>query len=238
MKLAISSSTDYLSPIVLLNSAQMLFIETVVDNKDVSDNIANTADHETISVGSTVFEADDGTMTVTSNVDKLKIGARLTITGTAGTNNQTVVIKNIIGTKVYTDATFADETVTPTVVQKAGVIEEYAPVGGTAAAKYQNKPVVLDSQCTGLKMMFSTNIAPSSSFELYYRTGINTVETAPWVKIPVIFREATNFGEYLDHEYSVNSLTSFNAFQVKLVMRTDNSAMYPSFKDLRVIALA
>jgi hypothetical protein len=232
-----------------MNSAQILFIRNVVDNKVLGDNIVGTTDIETVNLGTSgnlVFEVDDNSITFpASSTTTFVVGAYLTVVSSVS-NNKDFVIKSIDSTnskKVYVveavvDETIAFDAVNLAVTQKLGVIEEYAPAGGTAAAKYQNRTIVLDSQSTGLRIMFAANVAPGSTFELYYRSGVNNVEDVTWKKVDVSFKEAANIGEYTEHEYSINNIQSFNAYQVKLVMRATNSALYPSFKDLRAIALA
>ena len=49
---------------------------------------------------------------------------------------------------------------------------------------------------------------------------------------------ASTSGEFVDYVFTVDDLSEFNGFQIKIVSSGTNEAEAPSFKDLRVIALA
>jgi len=44
-------------------------------------------------------------------------------------------------------------------------------------------------------------------------------------------------GQFVDIEKFIDSLSSFNAFVLKFVLRSSSIAAYPKVKDLRIIAL-
>ena len=52
------------------------------------------------------------------------------------------------------------------------------------------------------------------------------------------FVPASTDGEFVDYTFTVDDLAEFNGFQIKIVSNGTNEAEAPSFKDLRVIALA
>ena len=52
------------------------------------------------------------------------------------------------------------------------------------------------------------------------------------------FVPASTEGEFVDYTFTVDDLAEFNGFQIKIVSSGTNEAEAPSFKDLRVIALA
>ena len=49
---------------------------------------------------------------------------------------------------------------------------------------------------------------------------------------------ANTSGEFVDYQFTVDNLTEFTGFQIKIVFNGTNEAEAPKFKDLRVIALA
>jgi len=49
---------------------------------------------------------------------------------------------------------------------------------------------------------------------------------------------STDGDTFTDATYDLTNLASFTAIQIKLVMRSTNTAKVPTIKDLRVIALA
>jgi hypothetical protein len=85
---------------------------------------------------------------------------------------------------------------------------------------------------------------PEADVRLYYRafsTGTNEdVDSIGWTQIdkPLQYDSSPN-EEVLwkDYYYEVSGL-NFNAFQIKIVMRSSNQARIPLIADLRAIALA
>ena len=125
---------------------------------------------------------------------------------------------------------------------------ETANTGGSAAAKYMTRPVILTNDATALDIRVSANVRSTSAVKMYYRntsaedarklgdiawsafnsdgTPDSTVDPA---KDNVTFKE---------HKFSASSLPEFTAFQLKVVMTGTNSSYPPLLKDMRGIALA
>ena len=125
-------------------------------------------------------------------------------------------------------------------------VAETEPTNGSSIAKHVTRPVTLAEQAVGLKIIASANRPASADFQVYYRvatdgdilsdldwTLIAAEDSIPSDEDPNIFREYT----YLPGGEG-GSLDPFTQFQVKIVMRSQNSAKVPVFRDLRVIALA
>ena len=49
---------------------------------------------------------------------------------------------------------------------------------------------------------------------------------------------ASTEGEFIDYVFTIDDLSEFTGFQIKIVSSGTNEAEAPKFKDLRVIALA
>ena len=117
--------------------------------------------------------------------------------------------------------------------------------GGTSLGKHLTFPVTLDSKAKGLKIMLSANKPSVCSFDVYYRTNSATqLRDTAWTLIapelampsddnPVVFRDY----RFLPGGIG-GSLDDFDQFQVKIVMKSTNSAKVPRFGDLRIIALS
>ena len=117
---------------------------------------------------------------------------------------------------------------------------------GTESAKHVTRQVTLATDAVGLKVLLSANRPPEADFQLYYRTGqegdplnrrgwtLATPQTTP--------KADTNVNIFREYRYLIGgdggTLEAFTKFQLKIVMRSTNSARVPSFRDLRVIALA
>ena len=126
-------------------------------------------------------------------------------------------------------------------------VNETSASGGSAAAKHSTKPVTLETDAVGLKILLSANKPNGADFQLYFRTSTSdeilsdksyTLQ-APETTLPsddnqVVFREY----RYLIGGQGGNTIPAFTKFQIKIVFRSTNSAKIPKIRDLRVIALS
>ena len=127
-------------------------------------------------------------------------------------------------------------------------VAETVNTGGSSAAQYVTKPVILKDDATALDVRISANVSSSSTVKMYYRItssedarklgdvdwiGFNSDGTPDSAVTPsedgVTFRE---------HQYSVSSTVAFTAFQLKITLTGTNSSYPPLIKDMRGIALA
>ena len=83
-----------------------------------------------------------------------------------------------------------------------------------------------------------------SSFEVYVKTSADddSLSDAPWtlVSIDSPVPSDDNVSVFREYEYTQenpDTVDSFSAFQVKVVMKSSNSSKSPRIRDLRVIAL-
>jgi hypothetical protein len=125
-------------------------------------------------------------------------------------------------------------------------ISETSSKEGSSASKHLTYPITLNEPAVGLKILLSANRPSEADFYMYYRTATddtlltdqswNLVEKENQIRAdenPTVFRE---------YEYLVGgpggSMPEFTQFELKIVMVSTNSAKYPTFRDLRAIALA
>ena len=124
------------------------------------------------------------------------------------------------------------------------------PQGDQNDAVYVSRLARLGSEARSLKIDFQTTRHPSTEIRIYYKafkTGDATdPNTIGWTYVgdPIQSANAVDYDttptdEYLwkDYPYEVRGL-NFNAFQIKIVMRSKNQARVPLIADLRAIALA
>lgn len=132
-------------------------------------------------------------------------------------------------------------------------VAETAPNMGSHLAKHVTTPVTLEEAATGLKVILAANKPPEADFLLYYKTGEaedNIVEKN-WVLANAdgVLPSDTNQNIFREYRYTIggfgdlNNLNGgdmgdFRQFQLKIVMRSTNSAKVPVIRDLRAIALA
>ena len=127
-------------------------------------------------------------------------------------------------------------------------VADTAKSGGSSAAKYITKPIVLANESTALDVRLSAYVPGTSEVEVFYRlsnaddarnmhnlvwTPFNTDGSPDTAVAPT--DDNVTFREY---QYSGSSLATFTAFQIKLVMKGTVSSYPPRVKDLRGIALA
>tara|TARA_Y100000004_G_scaffold130685_1_gene147367 strand:+ start:782 stop:8344 length:7563 start_codon:yes stop_codon:yes gene_type:complete len=123
------------------------------------------------------------------------------------------------------------------------------PTGDQNDAVYITRLARLGSEARSLKVDFQITRHPQTEVRIYYR-AFKTGDTADpntlgWTSVgdPItslnVQYDSTPTDEYLwkDYAYEVKGL-NFNAFQMKIVMRSRNQARVPLIADLRTIALA
>lgn len=125
-------------------------------------------------------------------------------------------------------------------------VPEIHPFYGTESAKHVTKETVLTEEAVGLKILLAANRPPQADFLVYYRTASqgDTITKRLWTLVNPenTLPPDTNKNVFREYRYLVGTeggvLEPFTRFQVKIVMRSTSSAKVPTFRDLRVIALA
>ena len=125
-------------------------------------------------------------------------------------------------------------------------VSENNPLYGTESAKHVTKITTLTEEAVGLKILLAANRPPESDFQIYWKVAGagDDIKRAAWTlvdaegQLPV----DTNKNVFREYRYLVGgdggSMRPFTQFQVKIVMRSTNSARVPTFRDLRIISLA
>ena len=124
------------------------------------------------------------------------------------------------------------------------------PTGDQNDAVYLTRLARLGSEARSLKIDFQITRHPSTEIKVYYRAfkqgDTSDPNTVGWIYVGAPSNDSqgqaydsTPSDEPLwkDYAYEVRGL-NFNAFQVKIVMRSKNQARVPLIADLRAIALA
>ena len=123
-------------------------------------------------------------------------------------------------------------------------VAETSPSSGTALAKHVTVPVTLEEDAVGIKVLLAAQRPIGAEIDVYWRTAVDEeiIFDKSWTQVSSeteIAPDANNFREY---RYLVGgdggALSPFSQYQVKIVMRSNNSSAVPVFKDLRVIAMA
>lgn len=146
--------------------------------------------------------------------------------------------------------TTSDTKVSPVVdLQRVSVLMLENVIDNEDAAQHITTPVTVDNSSRAIKVVFSANRPTSADFEVYVKsaadedallaTDENDDFITEWVLVAVdkILPTDENPQTFRDYEYTAE-VDQFTAFQVKIVMHSDNSSKSPVIRDLRAIALA
>jgi hypothetical protein len=123
---------------------------------------------------------------------------------------------------------------------------ETTATGGSSVAKHITRAITLANDAVGLKILLAANRPSVADFKVYYKAIGDDVlfNETPWTEIVRVASPPTDENPlvYRDYEYLVGGkdglASPFTKFAVKIVMTSSNNAKVPTFKDLRVIALA
>ena len=118
------------------------------------------------------------------------------------------------------------------------------PFGDQNDAVYITRLARLIRESRSLRIDFQMSRPPESTVRIYYRAfkaGTNEdVDSIGWTLMELPLQYDSSPSEevlWKDYYYEVSGL-NFNAFQIKIVMRSSNQARVPLLADLRCIALA
>jgi hypothetical protein len=136
------------------------------------------------------------------------------------------------------------------------------PEGDNHAAIYLTKKINIDNPATSLRVIFDANREDAASIKVLYKTlrvddafdfdeidykFFNDDGTVAGSGGPdVTVNPSISLNQFNEYEYTAGvtddgvgtELDEFIAFQIKIVLRTTNSARPPRIKQLRVLALA
>jgi len=248
-RVTLSSSDPYVSPMVDTSFASAVFVTPDINSPASSDNLnvdlvtiasANTkisfSATGNVSIGGTLEQA---------NVKTMAPGAFVTITNAGNpTNNGTFRL-----TAVSNDGKFFNipsANVEPqgnaiTIVYRPRYISDEAASGSSTRSNYVTRKIELATPATGLLVRFAVSKPVGSDIEVYYKlqSGNEAAGFANKEYTQVSLGTITNTvdGQFVDIEKFIDSLSSFNAFVLKFVLRSSSIAAYPKVKDLRIIAL-
>ena len=116
------------------------------------------------------------------------------------------------------------------------------------AVQHITTAVTVNDSSRAIKVVFSGNRPTGSDFEVYVRVAADEDAltatdddgnfTTEWVKVEIdkALPSDENPTTFRDYEYTAD-VDQFTAFQVKIVMHSNNSSKSPTIRDLRAIAL-
>jgi hypothetical protein len=137
----------------------------------------------------------------------------------------------------------SDSRVSPLIdLQRVSMLALENIIGDQSEAQHTTRPTTIDESSVGLKVVFGANRPTGSTFEVYIKTSVDddSLVNASWIEMPIDSQVPSddNISVFREYEYTQETSSPFNAFQVKVVMKSNNSSKSPRIRDLRVIALA
>ena len=249
------TTNDAVSPILDIKRMGLIAISNTVNapsetniNYGSLDQITLMSANTNIAFTSTGISSSDAT--TKSLLTSLQVGKYITISGSGtSTNNGTYLITGVAsdGSTVTISNPNGWTTVAAgtaiTIVYRNTFIDEISPNGSSTHSKYVSKKVSLATPATSLKIRVAVNSPTASDLKVYYKTSpVGSKST--WSSINYVL--ATNDGvfpkvqygdnTFKDVDYTINNLTAFDAFAIKLVFTSTNTSEVTSCRDLRIIA--
>ena len=125
-----------------------------------------------------------------------------------------------------------------------GFIDETVATAGSAATKYITKEVALDQGSSSIRVIAAVCRQSPCDIDFYYKT--KTSEEQIFAERPyTLLERTTNYtnastgpNDYKEYEFDVRDIPEFTSVAVKIVLKTSNSSVVPTVKDLRIVALA
>ena len=249
------STNDAVSPVLDSKRMGLIAISNTLNNPSESiinygalDQITLMSSNTNIAVTSNVLSSSNSA--TKALLATLQVGKYLTISGatTNSANNQTALITGVASdgsTVTLSSSTLVAQTAgdSITLVYRNSYIDEISPLGSSTHSKYVTKKISLATPATSLKIRLSVNSPTSSNVAVYYRTSPvgnkNSYGTINYTLVQAdgIFPKV-QYGDntFKDIDYTLNGLTAFDAFNIKLVFTSSNTSEVTKCKDLRIIA--
>lgn len=248
-RLELKSSDGYLSPMVNLPMSSAVFVTPDINSPSTADNL--NVDLVTIASANTLISfASSGVVTIGGELERANVktmipGAEVTITTSgAVTNNGTfrlTAVSNQGNTFSITTANILPAGNVTSIVYRPMFVSDIAASGSSTRSNYITRKIELASPATSLLVRFAVSQPVGSDVEVYYKlqngseaTGFDIKE---YTQLDLGTIKDTVDGQFVDIEKFVDSLASFNAFVIKIVLKSTSIAAYPKVKDLRIIAL-
>jgi hypothetical protein len=244
--------SDFVSPVLDLQRVSMICVANRIADAYAATNIAALDDN---ALGSSTSISFSGTTMTAANSAakalflKCRVGRVLTTTGaTNSANNTSAVVTSVASdgsTMTLQGVSFTTEAAGATVVLSVAenFISEIAPEDGSSDAKYVIKEMTLVDPADNLRVYFDVNMPSVCSVDVYYRVtavgapkdqlaSTNWTLVNPNASIATYEDPNTFFGA----DYTITPSSAFDKAQLKIVMRSAESSLVPTIKQLRLIA--
>lgn len=248
-RLELKTNDGYVSPMVDLPFSSAVFVTPDINSPSTSDNL--TTDLVTIAGANTKISfSATGNVSIGGSLEQANVktmvpGAYVTITNAGDpSNNGTFRLTSVSNNGAYFNIPSANaepQGNAITVVYRPMYVSDEAASGSSTRANYVTRKIELATPATGLLVRFALSQPPGSDVEVYYKLQNGSeaagFDTKEYTQLSLGTIKDTVEGQFTDIEKFVDSLSSFNAFVIKIVLKSTSIASYPKIKDLRIIAL-
>lgn len=249
--ITMSTNSDRISPIIDTHRTSMVAISNKINQPTEAETNVDSLDENVIVSASGNITVNTTDFTSSDSATKLLLKAITVgkfITITDGSNSVTTLVNSVAsdGSQVTVASDISSVSgVSITITQRELFVAENASQNSSTYSKYVTNKVNLANPSDYLRVKFAGNIPNEADVEVWYRV-LPVGSTAEIVDLPYIQMSADsniikseNWTErFIDMSYSDDGIQSFDAFQVKIVMKSDNSSAVPRLKDLRILACA
>lgn len=258
VKVELSTSDDYVAPLVDTKQLNLTLIRNLIDNPTYSTHnlqydIVTIASNTNISL--TGLSNSIGRFTFTNTNDKanaltLVAGTYLNLTGnnlSSGSqyrvidvtdSGANVKVANISGVAIVTEPVGNTFIIT----NGRNFISEEAPTGGTAYSKYITRQFDFVNPCTSFNFRLDVHKPAGTEIKVYYKTKLvgeaDILANKEYVELSNITMPIALSDEYYEVEKQIDDLDQFNSIVLKIVFLSSNAAGTPKISNLRLIALA
>jgi hypothetical protein len=256
IKYDLTTESSYVSPVVSVENAYLNIWENFIDNAEINSGDIAIVNAGTGYGNSNVIAITDSTGTgFTANVSCDASGNIISFTVNA-VGSGYIDDFNTIELQQNASSTAAASGSGAEIV----INSEYDSTGGPCLARYITKPIVLaDGFDAGdLRVFLSINNPVGTEVDIFYKIKSNSDETdikdLTYQKLVCVNPTGVPSSspiDYRDFEFrpsaTVNAVTytsptgvtydTFKTFLIKIVLRSQDGAMYPKCKDLRIIAV-
>jgi len=237
VKATLSTTNDFLSPVIDVQRLNMFAISNRLNNPTVSATDTFTGDGSTVAFTLSSSPASVHLLSIKQNGKRLAPVDDFTVSGTTLTLDTAPPSGAKLIVKLTNTVDFE---------------EDYASEGGSTAGAYLTKPINIQNPSTALDIRVAASVRSSSSIKAYYRiTGgeeIRRIQDIPYtafntdgtsdISVDPSTGEQVLDDDFKDYKFSVDNLPEFTSFQIKIVFQGTNSALPARIKDFRGIALA
>jgi hypothetical protein len=248
-RVTMNSSDTYVSPMIDTSFASAVFIIPDINSPSSADNL--NVDLVTIANANTLISFNgSGNVTIGGTLEKANVktmvpGAFVTITTSgAVTNNGTFRLTAVSNEGASFSIPVSNAVPTgnvTSIVYRPMFVSDEAASGSSTRANYVTRKIELATPATSLLVRLAVSKPVGSDIEVYFKlqngNEASGFDTKEYTQLDLGTIKNTVDGQFVDIEKFVDSLASFSAFVIKIVLKSTSIAAYPKVKDLRIIAL-